>query len=296
MCNELCAYMASLRGLVLFLLVGICCGGFSTLIGDGLPLYYWQQPTFVNFGDYLSIKIVERMVEQPVRTYQRKQPEKKLLGLGSILVFAREGDVIWGTGTNGKELRREAYDFKNLDVRAVRGPLTRAFLKNIFDIDCPEVYGDPALLMPYLFPEFRRSENPTHDYIIIPHYADIKYFSLDGFEHVIYSIQPWDTVVRHILDAKFVISSSLHGIIVAEAYGIPARMLRLSEHEPLIKYQDYYIGTGRPDFQYATSVEEAMSMGGEPPPICDLQALYDAFPFEFWPNVTFKPLTFDNML
>jgi pyruvyltransferase len=39
-----------------------------------------------------------------------------------------------------------------------------------------------------------------------------------------------------------VLSSSLHGIVLAEAFRIPARMLRLTENEPLYKYQDYYEG------------------------------------------------------
>ena len=84
------------------------------------------------------------------------------------------------------------------------------------------------------------------------------------------------------------ISSSLHGIVVAEAYGIPARYLRVTENEYIIKYQDYYLGTNRTHFQFAASVEEALLLGGEEPGSCDLEKLYDAFPFEYWPKVCFK--------
>ncbi len=56
-------------------------------------------------------------------------------------------------------------------MRAVRGPLTRQFLMDM-GIDCPKIYGDPALLLPKLFPEFKKSENPTKEYIIIPHHSD----------------------------------------------------------------------------------------------------------------------------
>jgi pyruvyltransferase len=97
-------------------------------------------------------------------------------------------------------------------------------------------------------------------------------------------------VIRKICDSRFVISSSLHGIVVAEAFGIPARMLRITETEPLFKYFDYYAGTNRPDFQFAYSVEEALLMGGERPCECDLMKLYNAFPFEFWPNARFEQL------
>jgi len=252
----------------------------------GLTLYYWQEPAdFVNFGDYLSLKIVERMVEGPVKVFKKKPPrnEKKLLALGSLLYFAYENDVLWGTGMNGKTPNKSDYTFTHLDVRAVRGPITRKFLIEKFNIECPEIYGDPALLMPYLFPEFDKQEYPSNDYIVIPHFSEKKLFPRS--EHIVYPTDPWDQVVRKILDSKFVISSSLHGIIVAEAYGIPARMLRVTENEFMTKYQDYYEGTNRPDFEFATSVEEALRMGGESPIICDVEKLYDAFPFDYWPQI-----------
>lgn len=234
------------------------------------------------------MKLVERIVDKPVRLFKKNKPEKKLLAIGSLLYFAAENDVLWGTGYNAKQLLASEYNFKDLDVRAVRGPITRAFLKEKFDIDCPEIYGDPALLFPYFFPEFKRSKNPKYDYIIIPHYSENHLFPKDEGGHIVYPTDPWDEVIAKIIDSSFVISSSLHGIILAEAFGVPARMLRVTTKEPLAKYYDYYLGTNRPNFQYATSVEEALGLGGEPPFECDLEALYNAFPFEYWPSVEFK--------
>ena len=215
-----------------------------------LPLYYWDAKTFVNFGDYLSVKIVERMISGPVEIYKKKAKVKrqKLLAVGSV-----------------------------------RGPLTRQFLIENFGIAVPEIYGDPALLLPYLFPEFQKKENPTYEYLIIPHYSDVKMFPKSEYSNVVYATDPWNEVIEKILDSKFVISSSLHGIIVAEAFGIPARWLRVSKGEPLFKFHDYYLGTNRAISTYATTLEEALSLGGEDPFECDLQKLYDAFPFDYFP-------------
>lgn len=268
---------------------------------EGLPLYYWKEnvsfmpPNFINFGDYLSLKLLEKIVDGPIRVYQKGSliNERKLLAIGSILTFARNNDVIWGSGINGKVLDLKHYKFTDLDVRAVRGPLTRDFLMKNFNIQCPDVYGDPALLIPYFFPEFKRKENPSYDYIIIPHYSEQRLFPKDQYENVVYPTEPWDTVIEKILASKFVIASSLHGIIVAEAFGIPARVLRITTHEPLFKYEDYYLGTNRPDFQVAFSLEEALNMGGERPMQCDLKKLYGAFPFEFWPNAMFQMPNFE---
>jgi hypothetical protein len=49
--------------------------GFAEQIAlsEGLPLFYWNEKwrgrVFVNFGDYLSLKLVERIVGRPLRSY-----------------------------------------------------------------------------------------------------------------------------------------------------------------------------------------------------------------------------------
>ena len=252
-----------------------------------LPLFYWQSKKFVNFGDYLSLKLVQRIVGGQVDT-PKHHKEQKLLAIGSVLLFAKNNDIIWGTGMNGKRMDLALYKFKELDVRAVRGPKTRQFLQENFGIECPEVYGDPALLIPYFFPEFKKPEEPLYDYIIIPHYTEIDFFPKSEYPNVVYPTEPWNVVIRKILNSKFVISSSLHGLIVAEAYNIPARYLRCTENEPLFKYEDYYMGTNRQNFEYATTIDEALKMGGEPEFECDLETLYNAFPFDYWPGANLK--------
>ena len=273
----------------LFLFFCIVCGSYVYLAADedGLALYYWRE-NFINFGDYISLQLVERIVGGTVRVCEKKPSGcgQKLLAIGSIITFAKNNDVIWGSGINGKWLALKNYHFTKLDVRAVRGPLTRDFLKKHFGIDCPEIYGDPALLIPYFFPEFKKKEKPAYDYIIIPHYSEQKLFPKDKYPQAVYPTDPWDTIIEKIVDSKLVIASSLHGVIVAEAFGVPARMLRVTNNEPLFKYKDYYLGTNRPNFKVAYSLQEAVRMGGEKPMKCDLKKLYEAFPFEFWPRRT----------
>jgi pyruvyltransferase len=261
---------------------------------EGLPLYYWQKGGNQNFGDYLSLKLVERIVGGQVISVSNKDctTQHKLLAIGSVLITGIDGDVVWGTGMNAKRTDLGLYKFDYLDVRAIRGPLTRKFLMDNFNIYCPETYGDPALLIPYLFPEFKKKKDPQYDYIIIPHYSEEWMFPKDLYPNVVYPTEPWNEVIRKILNSKFVISSSLHGLIIADAYDIPSRYLRVTDHEPLFKYEDYYLGTNRPAFAYATSIEEALDMGGEPPFECDLEKLYYSFPFEYWPHAHFKHPTF----
>ena len=250
---------------------------------EGLPVCYWKKKGNENFGDVISSKLVERIVGCEVATADTRESMKhlKLLAIGSILILANHEDVVWGTGMNGKRMDLALYNFSNLEVHAVRGPLTREFLITNFNINCPEIYGDPALLFPYLFPDFKKKSDPEYEYVIIPHYTEEHMFPKDLYPNVVYPTEPWEDVISKILNSKFVISSSLHGVVIAEAYGIPARYLRVTDHEPIYKYNDYYLGTNRPDYTYAGSVEEALDMGGEPSFECDLEKLYNSFPFEY---------------
>lgn len=97
--------------------------------------------------------------------------------------------------------------------------------------------------------------------------------------------EDWQVVVAKILDSKFVISSALSGVIVAEAFGFPARLIispNENNTETIFKYSDYYYGTKRFDYRFATSVEEALEMSGEPMPVCDLEQLLQAFPYDLF--------------
>jgi len=241
------------------------------------PLYWWEpSPDRSNFGDALSALIVERVLGHRVEKADIDDTNK-LLAIGSILQFAMDGDIVWGAGINGKHPVIQDYHIRNLDVRAVRGPLSRCFLR-LLGIEVPEIYGDPALLLPKLCPEFKKE--PKSDYLVIPHISEIDLFPQDG--HVVYPDEPWDVIVEKIVKSKFVIASSLHGIIVAEAFGIPTRWLRVTENEPKFKYHDYYLGTGRHMSQCARSVEEALKLGGERPIVIDLNQLMEAFPMNLF--------------
>jgi pyruvyltransferase len=247
-------------------------------------LFVWDDPRFkfTNFGDHISRIIVGKIISDN-NGYEAPSNSApgKLLAVGSILHYARDGDIIWGSGVNGNRLALTNYNFSNLDIRAVRGPLTREFICHKLGVQCPAVFGDPALLLPYLFPEFERRPVET-EYIVIPHFSDRSLFPRSNNVYLNTTDMPWREIVRAILCTRLVISSSLHGVIVAEAFGVPARMLRISEHEHLFKYTDYYAGTGRSNVLFARSVPEAVEMGGESPGRCDLEALRASFPLECW--------------
>ncbi|GGM42588.1 polysaccharide pyruvyl transferase family protein [Microbacterium saperdae] len=240
-----------------------------------------------NFGDVMGPAVVERSLDAhaPVRSRTLRRPRtRRLLSIGSIMHMARTGDVIWGTGVNGK-VAESAYRFAQLDVRAVRGPLTRQWLL-ARNINVPEVYGDPALLTPALFPEFAAlAQEKRHHLTIVPNFHD--YQLLGQTAGVIDPRGEFRDVISHIVQSEQVIASSLHGVILAEAFGIPVAAMK-SSTEPSFKYLDYFEGTGRTEVPVAETVEDAKKLLASrhihenPLAAWVPKPLQQAFPIDLW--------------
>jgi pyruvyltransferase len=231
-----------------------------------------------NFGDLLGPVLVRRMLDRLGITEDGAGPERRLVAVGSILHFAQQGDTVWGSGVNGKSFDM-AYDFEDLDVRAVRGPLTAEFLRKR-GIAVPEVFGDPGLLVGTLWDAQQlRGDGPLHPVTVIPNLNDYPRYQKD--ENTVDPRQPLETILRRIARSELVVGSSLHGVVIAESLGVPARLVR-SGSEPMFKYEDYYYGSGRASFSPADTVEAAIRAGGESPLDWGAQPLLDAFPSDLW--------------
>lgn len=76
-------------------------------------------------------------------------------------------------------------------------------------------------------------------------------------------------------------ASPLHGVIVAEALGVPCRVVR-SRAEHSFKYLDYFLGTGRKDIDFADSPEQAQEMGTHDPMIWSPDNLLSSFPYDLF--------------
>jgi len=251
-----------------------------------VDLYYWQpEGGAQNFGDYLSLILISRILalrgldlSDAVPRYHLGRHTQRLLGVGSILHFAQEGDTVWGAGINGK-IDADAHTCEQLDVRLVRGPLTAEFLRRR-GVVVPDLYGDPALLAGHLLKDTLDGATGTpKDYIVIPNLNDLAHYQ--QAENVVSPLQHWKDICQQILSSRLVIASSLHGLVVAESFGIPACWLKSYAEHPF-KYRDYYRGTGREDMAPAESIDDARALGGAPPPIVDQEALLATFPYDLW--------------
>lgn len=236
--------------------------------------------TVNNFGDLLGPMVVEALLERK-GLKNNCNNDSRLLTVGSIMHFANNNDTIWGTGVLGNASKKE-YNFESLNVKAVRGPNTRRFLMDTFSINVPEVYGDPAILVPELFPEIKQlaSTKERFDLTVVPHFHEFKETKCRGL-NVVNPQAPILEVLDRIARSDFVVASSLHAVILAEAFGIPAQLYQ-SKTEHFFKYEDYYLATGRDSFSMAASIDEAIKLGGEPSMKFDSTPLLEAFPYDLF--------------
>lgn len=171
--------------------------------------------------------------------------------VGSIFHHITRDDVaaVWGSGiidANTAFRRPRA-------IHAVRGPLTQQRCRKL-GIDCPDAYGDPALLMPRLF---KPSPRQASDIALVPHFVDFALCTrlFDGYSgvRIIDVCRDPETVIADICACRHIAASSLHGLIIAHAYGLPAIRLVMSSNMrgDGTKFADYALSLGR-DFRLTT--------------------------------------------
>lgn len=214
-----------------------------------------------NLGDMLASTVYDYMCEYyHINNDKRIRHTKHLYAIGSILFYENQDAVVWGTGST-QEMRKSIDNIlhqrilRTLDVRCVRGPKTRNNLLRL-GIPCPEIYGDPAMLMPLIYQPNISERNKT---LIINHFQDdiTDNSTANNIVSTDMLTSNWKEKIDLIASAKTVISSSLHGVILAESYGVPAIVLN-TDNRDLFKYYDYYEGTGRNKMPLVHSIDEGL--------------------------------------
>jgi len=195
-----------------------------------------QGPGCGNVGDQVTPYILKAAGVTHVRA-KRTEVGKHLM-CGSILVWAQNGDTIWGTG-NSQDVLSDKMIGRNLNVLAVRGPLTRDRLLAEGE-ECPEVYGDPAMLLPRFY---KPKVNKKHKLGAVWHYIEKK---VPDKGTLITPVMPVPDFIDRICECERIVTSSLHGLIIAHAYGVPARWMKVSDRVfgNGLKFRDYLLSVG----------------------------------------------------
>lgn len=173
-----------------------------------------------NVGDTLSPSILEAFTKHKAERAGAHE-SGKLLMCGSIVEFALPGDTIVGSGS----YTNEKYDFTGVNIISFRGKHTGK----------APLYGSPALVLPLIYnPKVPKKREVGY----IPHLWD----GADYPEYISVKLD-WKRFVWELLSCERIVTTSLHGFILANAYGIPAEWVE-SKRVPgaRIKYEDYLSG------------------------------------------------------
>lgn len=220
---------------------------FTKLLDQDSCILKWSASgiTKKNIGDALNPFLFEKITEKKVINLQ------EVLNLGIKPVYSFIGSVLDNSSVRnltviGSGFKREdsRVIIKPKKVVACRGPLTRNKLLKAGVVEVPEIYGDPAILLPMFFdPDVEK----TYKFGIIPHYIDhnaelITFWKNKPEVKFIDVFSDLETFVNDLKSCEYTFSSSLHGVILSHAYGVPSVWIKLSEKIAggNFKFDDYF--------------------------------------------------------
>lgn len=249
-----------------------------------VPLLWWTIDD--NFGDLLSPWLFRELTGVESTLVAPGDPDPHYVAVGSILNRVTDQSIAWGTGSFGTEGVRHANS--NATYTAVRGPLTRSRILQ-HGGTCPEVYGDPALLAPLVYqPKIR----PEYEYGVIVRWSERDWAEAEvgpGVLLIDYRTADIEGTIDQMLRCRNIITSSLHGLILADAYSIPNAWIASDTPKGReYKFHDYFVSVRKtryphnfePHHQMLTVpvLREAFTLSPEPITF-DPRALLEACPF-----------------
>lgn len=261
--------------------------------------FVFEEPYGINFGDELTKDIVEKLFKKKVEVHNQIDCRFDMLGVGSLINWFNEiidyKIFIWGSGLIDNAVKSIN---QNFIIKACRGKKTRNRLSKRYN-NVP--MGDPGLLCNLIY---KNKIDKTDKIGVIPHYRDIDSNFLNKIikKHpeifkIISVSQPPEAVADEIKSCRLILSSSLHGLIVSDSFGIPNIHLMLSDNLKSsnylrggeYKFRDYYSGiNGRyknfnPRRKDLLNLSEYDKIIKEYKPLKDLQkiqkSLIKSFPF-----------------
>lgn len=241
-----------------------------------------------NFGD-TSVPYMLHKENVPF-IFTHHSVEKKLVMTGSIIgIGSKKNTIVWGSGIihNGITPNLEAI------YLAVRGPRTLEKLHKQ-GLDTSKILlGDPAMTLPKIHnPKIEKK----YKLGIIPHIMDFDVYrkyvndNPSKFQNTIVldpnkKTSMIEGFINQVLECKKIVSTSLHGIIVANAYGIPAVWSKISNklYGDDVKFYDHFESIGVYDVKNIEFVEDE-NIEIEPIQVkLDVDSLWNSRP---WLNIS----------
>lgn len=214
-------------------------------IQGATPLFYWDGVP--NFGDTIGPYLVSKITKKPVFNILNKKVAG-FMAVGSILqLIDRKNMVVWGSGLIDEPSDELIKDLKKYKpkILSLRGKQTAKFLRSAgIDIPDENTYGDPALALPRFYqPKITQKRRIG----LCPHYIHKHYFLSDNIDNEKFNIidvqLDMKNVINQICSSDVCVSTSLHGLIIAQAYNIPWVWLEICDENLAgndFKFKDFF--------------------------------------------------------
>lgn len=212
---------------------------------DKIIRAFWYSAN--NFGDCINYLLLNHLSgKQVVLCNERDLPH--YIVCGSILAEAKRNSIVWGAGFGWSDQNSRSVH-KKATILATRGELSAKNMNREVS-----VIGDPALLLPLII---KREKNVKHHIGIIPHWSNVEDTVFRYPNHfIINPMQSPISFIDKILSCENIFSESLHGLIVADAYGVNNTWIDLDgDTGDGFKYRDYYSSTETPDVTPLKEIE-----------------------------------------
>lgn len=186
--------------------------------------------------------------------------ERNLIAIGSVLSLGNKYSDIWGSG-----FMNENEKFNGGTIYALRGKLSLEKIQKFGIFHC-ETFGDPGMLLPRFI---RPSSQKKYQLGIVPHFKETQVFQKEYPNYPIINLNTTKIkeTVEEITQCHYILSTSLHGIIVAHSYGIPALWIKKGEIDTDgFKFKDYFSSVdieayeGIKDFDYYITKNKWMEL------------------------------------
>lgn len=243
-----------------------------------VKLYY---SSIANMGDRLNALIIERCFDLAVQRHSFLTGEMSAIGSGlsqymlhgtrlmrlqqRINGILRPRVSVWGTGFINYDDCKGRFFKRKMSFCAVRGELTRRSLEAIcgHSLDIPT--GDAGILASRLLD---KAPEKLYDVGIVPHLCDISDAGVQALLREYENCRLIDVrddaleVVKQIAQCRIILSSSLHGLIVADSFCIPNMHVVFTDKllGDGYKFDDYYSAYGLPHNYRDLRVETAPAM------------------------------------
>ena len=242
-------------------------------MADKIRVYYSK---IHNMGDQLNKLIIEKCFDY--ETVRCSFLEGEMCAIGSCLgMYTLHGTVpmriqqringiqkphvsIWGTGFINYTDCEGSFFKRDMNFCAVRGELTRKAVEKMRKkrLDIPT--ADAGILAAEVLESL---PSKRYDVGVIPHLCDLQdpraanlHQEYENARFISVKEEPLE-VIRQIAECRFILSSSLHGLIIADSMGIPN--LHVEFGDRLLgdgyKFDDYYSAYGLTHKPYDMRIE-----------------------------------------